>query len=86
MKKIFVLDDVMVSKLRMRNLVFFQRCCWRFKYYGMLCCVLLDPGDSSIMGCCVLLDPGDSSIMGCYVVYCLILEIQVLWDVMLCTA
>ena len=58
MKKFFILNDVMNNKLRIKNLVFLQGCCSRFKYYGMLCCLLLDAGDSSTMGC--------------YVVYCLI--------------
>jgi hypothetical protein len=61
MKTFFILDEVI--KLRTRNLVFLQKLCWRFKYYGVLCCVLLDPGDTSVMGC--------------YVLYCLIVEIQV---------
>ena len=44
--KIFILNDVMNNKLRMRNLGFYRDVA------------------------------GDSSIMGYYVVYCLILEIQ----------
>jgi hypothetical protein len=78
MKTFFILDYVMNSKLRMRNLVFYRDCAGDSSVMGcyVVYCLILEIQVLWVL-CCVLFDPGDSSIMGCYVVYCLILVIKV---------